>query len=185
MARLECRAANSEGVGSIDTRELVRNALRMRPDRIILGEVRGPEVFDMLQAMNTGHDGSMATIHANNPVDALRRIENMMAQTGMHLPVAVVRQYIQSALDMIIFVQRMRDGVRRVSGIMEITGMEGDTIVTQPVYEFTINSVGADGKIEGSYESSGLKPRFLDKARDYGLHIELLEAIGFEGEIER
>ena len=187
VARLECRAANAEGGGSIDIRELVRNALRMRPDRIIIGEVRGAEVFDMLQAMNTGHDGSMATIHANNPRDAVRRIENMMAQTGMNLPVGVVRQYIESALDMIVFVQRMRDGVRRVAAIMELAGMEGDTIVTQPLYEFVIENasiVGGEGRLEGSYKPSGLKPRFLDRAKDYGLGKELLEALEFETEQE-
>ncbi|MBC6444759.1 MAG: CpaF family protein [Alphaproteobacteria bacterium GM202ARS2] len=181
VVRLECRAASAEGGNSIDIRELVRNALRMRPDRIIVGEVRGAEVFDMLQAMNTGHDGSMATIHANNPRDAVRRIENMMAQTGMNLPIGVVRQYIESALDMIIFVQRMRDGVRRVAAIMELAGMEGDTIVTQPLYEFVVqNASVGDGRLEGIYKASGLKPRFLDRAKDYGLGKELLEALGFD-----
>lgn len=178
VVRLECRAANSEGIGGVDIRELVRNALRMRPDRIVVGEVRGGEIFDMLQAMNTGHDGSMATVHANNPRDTLARVENMMAQTGMNLPVAVVRQYITSALDLIIYVERMRDGVRRISSITEVVGMEGDSMVSQPLFEYKFQGEDSEGMLDGQFESAGLKPRFFERARYFGVEKELINAMG-------
>lgn len=178
VVRLECRASNQEGVGGIDIRELVRNALRMRPDRIIVGEVRGAEIFDMLQAMNTGHDGSMATIHANNPRDTLARVENMMAQTGMNLPIAVVRQYITNALDMVVYVERMRDGVRRISSITEVLGMEGESMVTQPLFTYKFEGEDSEGVLNGSFESAGLKPRFYERARYFGVENELIKVMG-------
>ena len=178
VVRLETRPANLEGVGDITMRDLVKNALRMRPDRIILGEVRGSEAVDMLQAMNTGHDGSLGTIHANRPREALTRLENMVGLAGINLPSKAVRTQIAAALDMIIQVSRMRDGKRRVTHISEIVGMEGDIITTQDLFTFVFEGEGKDGSIEGRYKASGLRPNFTPKAAYFGLDKRLLEAMG-------
>jgi len=177
VVRLETRPPNLEGVGEINMRDLVKNALRMRPDRIILGEVRGPEALDMLQAMNTGHDGSLGTVHANRPREALTRLENMIGMAGVNLPPKAVRTQISSAIDMIVQVSRMRDGMRRVTSIMEVVGMEGDVITTQDLYTFEFEGEDTQGNIKGIYKSSGLRPHFLPKAGYYGLDRALMEAM--------
>jgi pilus assembly protein CpaF len=177
VVRLETRPPNLEGVGEINMRDLVKNALRMRPDRIILGEVRGPEALDMLQAMNTGHDGSLGTIHANRPREALTRLENMIGMAAINLPAKAVRTQISSAIDMIVQVSRMRDGMRRVTSIMEVVGMEGDVITTQDLYTFEFEGEDTQGNIKGIYKSSGLRPHFLPKAGYFGLDRALMEAM--------
>jgi len=177
VVRLETRPPNLEGVGEINMRDLVKNALRMRPDRIILGEVRGPEALDMLQAMNTGHDGSLGTVHANRPREALTRLENMIGMAGVNLPPKAVRTQISSAIDMIVQVSRMRDGMRRITSIMEVVGMEGDVITTQDLYTFEFEGEDTQGNIKGIYKSSGLRPHFLPKAGYYGLDRALMEAM--------
>jgi pilus assembly protein CpaF len=158
-------------------RDLVKNALRMRPDRIILGEVRGAEALDMLQAMNTGHDGSMSTIHANNPREALTRLENMVAMVGVNLPSHAVRTQIASAVNMIIQVSRMRDGMRRITHVAEITGMEGDIITTQELFTYEFEGEDTDGKLIGSFRSHGIRPAFLPRAEYFGLGRSLMEAV--------
>lgn len=177
VVRLETRPANLEGSGEVTMRELVRNCLRMRPDRIIVGEVRGPEAFDLLQAMNTGHDGSMGTVHANNPREALSRMENMIAMGGLNLPARAVREQIASAVNVIIQVQRLRDGSRKLTHISEITGMEGEVITMQDLYKFEYDGEDENGKIIGTQRSSGLRPAFFDKARQYGCQDLVLEAM--------
>ncbi len=177
VVRLETRPANLEGQGEINMRDLVKNALRMRPDRIILGEVRGSEAVDMLQAMNTGHEGSLGTIHANRPREALTRLENMVGMAGINLPAKAVRTQIASAIDMIIQISRMRDGVRRITNITEIVGMEGDIITTQDLFSFEFEGEDSDGKLFGKFNSSGLRPNFTPKAAYFGLDRALLEAI--------
>ncbi len=177
VVRLETRPANLEGQGEITMRDLVKNALRMRPDRIILGEVRGSEAVDMLQAMNTGHEGSLGTIHANRPREALTRLENMVGMAGINLPAKAVRTQIASAIDMIIQISRMRDGVRRITNITEIVGMEGDIITTQDLFTFEFEGEDADGKLVGKFVSSGLRPNFTPKAAYFGLDRALLEVI--------
>ncbi len=177
VVRLETRPANLEGDGAIDMRDLVKNTLRMRPDRIILGEVRGGEAVDMLQAMNTGHDGSLGTIHANRPREGLTRLENMIGLAGINLPAKAVRTQIADAVHMIVQISRMRDGMRRVTHITEIVGMEGDIITTQDLYTFEFEGEGADGKLQGSFKSSGLRPNFATKAAYFGLEQRLLEAM--------
>jgi len=176
--RLETRTANLEGKGEIAMRDLLKNALRMRPDRIILGEVRGGEVFDMLQAMNTGHEGSMSTIHANRPREALTRLENMVAMAGFQLPVAAVRHQISSAVDLIVQVSRMRDGMRRVTSVTEIAGMEGDVITAQELFKYEFDGEEPSGKLRGRYVYTGLRPHFMEKARYFGLDQHLLRALG-------
>jgi pilus assembly protein CpaF len=178
VVRLETRPPNLEGRGEITMRDLVKNALRMRPDRIILGEIRGAEAIDMLQAMNTGHDGSLGTIHANRPREALTRLENMVGMSGIHLPSHAVRTQIAAAVHMILQVSRMRDGVRRVTSITEVTGMDGDEITTQELFQYRFEGEGTDGKLLGSFESSGLKPFFAPRAEYYGLDGLLIQAIG-------
>jgi pilus assembly protein CpaF len=178
VVRLETRPPNLEGKGEITMRELVKNALRMRPDRIILGEIRGAEAIDMLQAMNTGHDGSLGTIHANRPREALTRLENMVGMSGINLPSKAVRTQIAAAVHMILQVSRMRDGVRRVTSITEVVGMEGDVITTQELFSYKFEGEGADGKLRGRFESAGLRPHFTSRAEYYGLDRLLLEAIG-------
>ncbi len=168
VVRLETRPPNLEGQGQITQRDLVRNALRMRPDRIIIGEVRGSEAFDMLQAMNTGHDGSMSTVHANNPRDGLSRVENMVLMAGMSLPSRAIRQQIAGAVHVIVQIQRMRDGVRRVTHITEVVGMEGDVILTQDLFTFEFRGETRDGLIEGRYAATGLRPRFIDRLAYFG-----------------
>ena len=149
VVRLETRPANIEGEGEITMRHLVKNALRMRPDRIILGEIRGEEAIDMLQAMNTGHDGSMGTIHSNTPRDALTRLENMVAMSGFKLPAEAVREQIQSAIHLIVQISRMRDGKRRITQVTEITGMEGEVVTTQDLFKYVYDGENADGTLAG------------------------------------
>ncbi|MDJ0951262.1 MAG: TadA family conjugal transfer-associated ATPase [Alphaproteobacteria bacterium] len=177
VVRLETRPPSLEGKGEIRMRDLVRNALRMRPDRIILGEVRGDEVVDMLQAMNTGHEGSLGTIHANGPRHALTRLENLFAMAGLTLTTAAVRRQIADALDLIVHTDRMRDGVRRITSIVEVVGMEGDVILTQELFRFAHDEQDAADRVAGRFEASELRPRFFDKARQFGLHRELLAAM--------
>ncbi|MCC7260682.1 MAG: CpaF family protein [Alphaproteobacteria bacterium] len=169
VLRLETRPSNMEGVGEITQRQLVKNALRMRPDRIILGEIRGDEVIDVLAAMNTGHEGSMATIHSNNPRDCLSRIENLVGLAGMSLPTAALRAQISSALHLIVQVSRMHDGARRVTHIEEVVGLEGSTIVTQPLFEFKAGSMNEQGKLTGEFVCHMIRPRFYEMARYYNL----------------
>jgi pilus assembly protein CpaF len=178
VVRLETRTANLEGNGEINMRDLVKNSLRMRPDRIILGEVRGAEAVDMMQAMNTGHEGSLGTIHANRPREALTRLENMIGMAGINLPSKAVRTQIASALDMIVQISRMRDGVRRITHVMEVLGMEGDVITTQDLYHFEVEGETPEGKLTGRYVSSGLRPHFTPKAAYFGLDKALIETIG-------
>jgi pilus assembly protein CpaF len=177
VVRLETRPPNLEGSGEITMRDLLRNALRMRPDRIILGEIRGAEALDVLQAMNTGHDGSMSTIHANAPREALTRLENMVGMTGINLPSRAVRTQIAAAVHLIAQVNRMRDGIRRITHIMEVVGMEGDVITTQELFTFQFQGETTDGKLRGIFQSSGIRPYFLPRAEYYGLDRALLEII--------
>jgi pilus assembly protein CpaF len=177
VVRLETRTANLEGTGEINMRDLLKNALRMRPDRIIIGECRGDEALDMLQAMNTGHDGSMSTIHANNPREALTRLENMIGMAGINLPSKAMRTQIASAVHLICQVNRMRDGQRRVTSVTEVVGMEGDVITTQDLFTFQFQGEGADGKLRGAFLPSGIRPVFLPRAEYFGLERALLEVI--------
>jgi pilus assembly protein CpaF len=174
---LETRSPNLEGDGEVTIRDLVKNALRMRPDRIVLGEIRGAEALDMLQAMNTGHDGSLGTIHANRPRDALTRLENMVLMAGMSLPSKAIRTQIASAVNLIIQVSRMRDGIRRVTHISEIVGMEGDVITLQDLFTYEFEEL-KDGKIVGRFVSSRLRPAFIAQAQYCGLDNVLLQAVG-------
>lgn len=171
---LETRPPNLEKKGEINMRDLVKNALRMRPDRVILGEVRGGEAMDMLQAMNTGHDGSLGTLHANNPREALTRLENMVNMAGYKLPSHVIRHQIASAVQMIIQIQRMRDGMRRITHVTEIVGMEGDVIVTQDLYNYDFEGVDTDGNLIGEFKASGLRPNFINRAEYFGLDKALM-----------
>ncbi len=177
VVRLETRPPNLEGVGEVTMRDLVKNCLRMRPDRIIVGEVRGPEAFDLLQAMNTGHDGSMGTVHANNPREAITRMENMIAMGGLNLPQAAVREQIASAVNVIIQVQRLRDGSRKVTHISEITGMEGDVVTMQDLFKFEYEGDDEFGRIIGTQKSSGLRPILYERAREFNLEEKLLKAM--------
>ena len=177
VVRLETRPANLEGEGEITMRDLVKNSLRMRPDRIILGEMRGSEAIDVLQAMNTGHDGSMCTIHANRPREALTRLENMVGMAGINLPSKAVRTQIASAVQMIVQVSRMRDGMRRITSVMEVVGMEGDVITTQDLFNFEFQGENTDGMLVGEFKSSGLRPAFTPRAEYFGLDRALLEAM--------
>jgi len=177
VVQLESRPPNIEGVGQIAQRELVRNALRMRPDRIIVGEVRGSEAFDMLQAMNTGHDGSMSTVHANTPRDALFRLENMILMAAANLPLRALRAQIASAINLIVQIERMRDGVRRVERICEISGMEGEIVSTRDIFTFKYQGE-RDGRIQGVFEPSRLRPDLTVRAAQHGLERQLLETVG-------
>ena len=174
---LETRPANLEGDGEITMRDLVKNALRMRPDRIILGEVRGGEAIDLLQAMNTGHDGSMGTLHANNPREALTRLENMVNMSGMRLPSHAIRHQISSAVQLIVQIQRMRDGIRRITHVTEVLGMEGEVIITQDLYTYVFHGEDEHGKLVGEFKSSGLRPNFTKQAAYFGLDKALLELV--------
>ena len=165
LVRLETRPSNIEGKGEITARDLVRNSLRMRPDRIIVGEVRGAEVLDMLQAMNTGHDGSLTTIHANAPRDALMRLETLMAMTGINITTEAVRRYISSALNVLIHIGRLVDGSRKIVSIQEITGMEGDIITMQEIFAFEQTGIAGDGRVKGRFLARGIRPRFADRFR--------------------
>jgi len=177
VVRLETRPANLEGNGEVSMRDLVKNALRMRPDRIILGEVRGPEAIDLLQAMNTGHDGSMGTLHANRPREALTRLENMVTMGASNLPPKAIRSQIAGSLQLIVQISRMRDGVRRVTHITEVMGMEGEVVVTQDLFTYEFHGEAHDGKLTGAFKSSGLRPHFLPRAAYYGLDKVLMEAM--------
>ena len=181
VVQMETRPPNIEGVGQVAQRELVRNALRMRPDRIIVGEVRGHEAFDMLQAMNTGHDGSMSTVHANSPRDALYRIENMVMMANLNLPLKAIRMQIASALNLIVHVERMRDGIRRVQSVVEVAGMEGDIITSRELFTFQYHGQQQNGHLEGIYEPARMRPDFISRAERFGLDKELLEALGIGG----
>jgi pilus assembly protein CpaF len=171
VVRLETRPANIEGRGEVTQRDLVKNALRMRPDRIVIGEVRGGEAIDMLQAMNTGHDGSLTTVHANTPRDSIARLETMIQMTGMHLSDRAMRQQIASALDVVIQAARLSDGTRRVTSISEITGMEGETITMQEIFHFERKGVDKDGKVIGRYRPTGVRPRFAERLKQYGMQL--------------
>ena len=177
VVRLETRPPNLEGGGEVNMRDLLKNALRMRPDRIIIGECRGEEALDMLQAMNTGHDGSMSTVHANTPREALTRLENMIGMSGINLPSKAMRTQIAGAIHLICQVNRMRDGVRRVTHIMEVVGMEGDVITTQELFTFQFQGENSDGKLRGTFQPSGIRPAFLPRAEYFGLDRTLLEVI--------
>jgi pilus assembly protein CpaF len=174
VVRLETRPANMEGHGEVTIRALVKNALRMRPDRIIVGEIRSDEAVDMLQAMNTGHDGSLGTIHANKPREALMRLENLVGLSGISMPTAALRTQISSAVDMIIQVQRMRDGVRRVTHVVEVVGCEGDVITTQDLFNYQFTGVDKNGTLIGEFRSSGLRPKFTERAEYFGLDKALI-----------
>ncbi|HEV8371401.1 MAG TPA: CpaF family protein [Pyrinomonadaceae bacterium] len=171
VVRLETRPPNIEGRGEVSQRDLVRNALRMRPDRIVIGEVRGGEAIDMLQAMNTGHDGSLTTIHANTPRDALSRLETMIQMTGMRLSERAMRQQIASAIDLVLQVARLSDGSRRVTSITEITGMEGDTITMQEVFQYERTGVNSQGEVIGRFRPTGIRPRFAERLKACGLQL--------------
>jgi pilus assembly protein CpaF len=171
VGRLETRPANIEGKGEVAQRDLVRNALRMRPDRIIVGEVRAGEAFDMLQAMNTGHDGSMTTVHANSPRDALSRLEQMIGMAGLELSPRSIRQQIASAINVVVQAERMDDGRRRIVSIAEIIGMEEDVITTQEIFRFRRHGRAADGGVAGEFETTGVRPRFLDALTARGIEL--------------
>ncbi len=170
VVRLETKLASTEGRGVVSIRDLVRNSLRMRPDRIVIGECRGGEALDMLQAMNTGHDGSLTTIHANSPRDALSRLETLIMMAGMDLPIKIVRQQISSAVDLIVQQSRLKDGARKITAITEVAGMEGDTVVMSDIYKFDQTGMDADGKVLGQLKATGIRPLFGPR----------LEAAGFK-----
>jgi pilus assembly protein CpaF len=178
VARLETRPPNVEGKGAVRQRQLVINALRMRPDRIVIGEVRGEEALDMLQAMNTGHDGSLTTVHANTPRDALSRIETMISMAGMNLPEKSMRQQIASAIQVVVQGARMSDGTRKITSISEITGMEGDVITMQDIYVFDKLGITQDGKVIGRFRATGVRPKVCERLKASGVH---LPANMFEG----
>ncbi len=171
VIRLETRPPNIEGKGEISQRALVRNALRMRPDRIVIGEVRGAEAVDMMQAMNTGHEGSMTTIHANNPRDAVSRLENMVGMAGINLPHKAARQQIASAITVIVQGNRLTDGQRKITSIQEITGMEGEVVTMQEIFAFRQTGVDPKGKIIGHFQATGIRPKFADKLRNFGVNL--------------
>jgi len=170
VLRLEGRPKNIEGQGEITIRDLVRNALRMRPDRIIVGEVRGPEALDMLQAMNTGHDGSLTTIHANGPRDALSRIETMVLTGGAELPLRAIREQIVSAIDLVCYVERMQDGTRKITQISEVRGLEGEVVTMQDIFTFVHDGLH-DGKVTGELKPTGIRPSFADRLAARGLDL--------------
>jgi pilus assembly protein CpaF len=178
VVRLETRPPNLEGTGQVTMRDLVKNCLRMRPERIIVGEVRGPEAFDLLQAMNTGHDGSMGTLHANSPREALSRIESMITMGGYNLPTKTIREMISGSIDVVIQAARMRDGSRKITHISEVLGMEGDVIITQDLFLYEMTGENADGDIIGKHVSTGIaRPAFWDRARYFGLEGQLADAL--------
>lgn len=177
VVQLEGRPANVEGEGQVTQRDLVRNSLRMRPDRIIVGEVRGPEAFDMMQAMNTGHNGSMSTVHANSARDALARLENMILMANLSLPSHAIRTQITSALDIVVQIERLRDGTRRITEVAEVVGLEEDTIVMSPLFNFKFLGEEPDGKLRGTFDATGIRPRFLTRLAYYRLDEAFLDAI--------
>jgi pilus assembly protein CpaF len=171
VVTLEARPASLEGKGEVTQRDLVRNSLRMRPDRIIVGEVRGPEAFDMLQAMNTGHEGSLGTVHANTPRDALARIENMVLMAGFELPVKAIREQMASAIHLVIQIARYPDGTRKVTSVAEVAGMEGQVVTMQDLFRFEQTGVDTDGRILGELRTTGIRPRFVEKFEVSGIHL--------------
>ena len=171
IVRLETRPPNIEGKGEVTQRDLVKNALRMRPDRIILGEVRAGEAFDMLQAMNTGHEGSMTTVHANTPRDALSRVEQMIGMSGIDIPARSARSQIASAIHVIIQVARLADGRRKLTSVSELTGMEGEVVTMQEIFRFRQSGVSGDGQVQGKFEATGIRPRFLDQVMAHGISL--------------
>jgi pilus assembly protein CpaF len=178
VVRLETRPPNLEGSGEITMRDLVKNCLRMRPERIIVGEVRGPEAFDLLQAMNTGHDGSMGTLHANTPREALQRIESMITMGGYNLPSKTIREMVTGAIDVIVQAARLRDGSRRITHITEVIGLEGDVVITQDLFLYEITGEDESGRVKGRHVSTGIsRPAFWERARYYNREKELLEAL--------
>ena len=170
VVRLETKPANVEGKGVVSIRDLVRNSLRMRPERIIVGECRGGEALDMLQAMNTGHDGSLTTLHANSPRDAISRLETMCLMSGMDMPIKVIREQIASAIDLIVQQSRLKDGARKITAITEVAGMEGETVVLSDIFKFEQTSVSPEGKVLGELKPTGIRPLFGPR----------LEAAGFK-----
>ena len=178
VVRLETRPPNLEGTGEVNMRDLVKNCLRMRPERIIVGEVRGPEAFDLLQAMNTGHDGSLGTLHANSPREALSRIESMITMGGFQLPAKTIREMIVAAVDVVIQASRLRDGSRRIMSISEVVGMEGDVITMQELVKYEITGETASGKLLGQHLSTGVaRPKFWERANYYGRGDELVSIL--------
>ena len=171
VVRLETRPPNIEGRGEVTQRDLVRNALRMRPDRIVIGEVRGGEAIDMLQAMNTGHDGSLTTIHANTPRDALARLETMIQMTGMRLSDRAMRQQVAAAINLVVQVARLSDGTRRLTAISEITGMEGETITMQEIFQYERTGVDSQGQVIGRFRPTGIRPRFAERLKACGMQL--------------
>ncbi|MBV9285384.1 MAG: CpaF family protein, partial [Acidimicrobiia bacterium] len=169
---MEARPPNIEGKGQVTIRDLVRNSLRMRPDRIVVGEVRGGEALDMLQAMNTGHDGSITTVHSNSPRDSLSRIETMTLMAGFDLPIRAIREQMASALDLIVHLTRLRDGTRRITHITEVQGMEGDVITMQDVFLFDFGAgIDPNGRFKGQLKATGIRPRFAEKLADLGVKL--------------
>jgi pilus assembly protein CpaF len=171
VVRLETRPPNIESKGQVTQRDLVRNSLRMRPDRIIVGEVRGDEALDMLQAMNTGHDGSLSTIHSNSPRDALLRLETMVAMAGLNIPTKFVRHYISSALDILVHTTRLTDGSRKLVSLQEVTGMEGETINLQEIFLFEQTGIDGNGAVKGKFKATGIRPRFVEKLKARGINV--------------
>jgi len=180
VVSLEARPASLEGKGEVTQRDLVRNALRMRPDRIIVGEVRGPEAFDMLQAMNTGHEGSLSTVHANTPRDALARIESMILMAGLDLPIRAIREQIASAIHIVVQIARLPDGSRKVTKVSEIAGMEGQVVTMQDLFHFEQRGIDSDGRVLGEFRGTGLRPRFAEKFEIAGIHLppDLFATVG-------
>jgi len=171
VVSLEARPSNIDGKGEITQRDLLRNTLRMRPDRIIIGEVRGSEAFDMLNAMNTGHEGSLSTVHANSPRDALARVENMVLMANLDLPSRAIREQVSSALHLMVHLARFSDGVRRVTHVTEITGMEGQVVTMQDLFQFRQAGVDAEGRVLGDMTATGLRPTFADKFTLAGIQL--------------
>ena len=181
VCTMEARQAGLDGKGHVSIRDLVIHALRMRPDRIVVGECRGGEALDMLQAMNTGHDGSLTTVHANSPRDCLSRMETLVLMAGMELPMRAVRQQIAAAIDLVVHLERLRDGSRRVTAISEVAGMEGDTITMQDVFTFEAHGVDADGRISGRFLPTGVRPRLLQRLADMGVPVPAMVERSFPG----
>lgn len=175
VVRLESRPPNLEGRGTISIRDLVRNSLRMRPDRIIVGECRGGEALDMLQAMNTGHDGSLTTLHANTPRDALARLETMVLMAGFDLPVKAIREQVAGAVDVVVQVSRMRDGSRKVTSIAEIVGMEGEIVTMQEIVRYAQRGIDKDGKVIGDFQYTGVQPHYINRFDEVGIHYDVRE----------
>ena len=171
VVRLETRPPNVEGKGEVNQRELVKNTLRMRPDRIVMGEVRGPETLDMLQAMNTGHDGSLTTIHANTPRDALTRVETLVALAGLNISTKGLRHYISSAINVIVQMTRLSDGSRKMTSLQEVTGMEGDVITLQEIFTFEQTALDEDRKVRGRFSATGVRPKFVEKFKAIGIEM--------------